>query len=83
MDNKRKKLIFRSAHRGTKEMDLILGNFAREFIPTASDVEVDAYDELLNESDPDLYNWISGREDVPTDQTNIVLPKILGYQIPK
>jgi antitoxin CptB len=83
MDAQRKKLIFRSDHRGIKEMDLILGTFAREFVPTATQDEIDAYEELLNESDPDLYNWISMREDVPADNDNIILPQLIGYQIPK
>lgn len=83
MDAQRKKLIFRSDHRGIKEMDLILGTFARDFIPTATQNEIDAYEALLNESDPDLYNWISMREEVPTDNDNIILKKLIGYQIPK
>ena len=83
MDNQRKKLIFRSDHRGIKEMDLILGTFARDFIPTATQIEVDAYEELLNESDPDLYNWISKREPVPSDNDNIILQRLIGYQIKK
>lgn len=81
MDNQRKKLIFRSDHRGIKEMDLILGTFARDFIPTATQAEVDAYEDLLNESDPDLYNWISKREPVPADNDNIILPMLIGYQV--
>jgi antitoxin CptB len=83
MDAQRKKLIFRSDHRGIKEMDLILGTFAREFVPTATQIEIDAYEELLNESDPDLYNWISEREEVPADNDNIILPKLIGYKILK
>jgi len=83
MNDQRKKLLFRSDHRGIKEMDMILGTFAREFLPTATDAEVDAYEELLKESDPDLYNWISGREDVPADNDNMILPRLIGFQIPK
>ena len=83
MDELRRKLLFRSEHRGTKEMDVILGTFAREFLPTANDIQVKAYEELLLESDPDLYNWISEREAVPSDKDNIVLKKLIGYQVTK
>ena len=51
MDDFRKKLLFRSDHRGIKEMDIILGAFARDFLPTASENEVAAYADILNESD--------------------------------
>ena len=81
MDAHRRKLLFRSEHRGTKEMDLILGTFAREFLPNATDAEVIAYEELLMESDPDLYNWISEREAVPASNDNPILQKLVGYQI--
>lgn len=81
MENTRKKLIYRSWHRGTKEMDLIMGHFADQFVPTCSSDELKAYEELLVENDPDLYNWISGREDVPDDLQNPVLDKLIGFQI--
>ena len=81
MDAYRRKLLFRSEHRGTKEMDLILGTFAREFLPNATDAEAMAYENLLMESDPDLYNWISKREAVPASNDNPILQKLVGYQI--
>ena len=64
-------------------MDVILGTFAREFLPTANNNEVVAYEELLLESDPDLYNWISEREQLPADKTNPILQKLIGYQVTK
>ena len=83
MNAERRKLLFRSCHRGTKEMDVILGSFARDFLPTATDEEVEAYADLLNESDPDLYNWISVREPIPAENDNRILPRLVGYQVQK
>ena len=78
MDAQRKKLIYRSEHRGTKEMDIVLGRFARDFLPTCSDAEVQIYEDLLKENDPDLYNWVSGRETPPEPiASNDVLNKII------
>jgi antitoxin CptB len=78
MDAQRKKLIFRSEHRGTKEMDIVLGRFARDFLPTCTDSEVEIYEDLLKENDPNLYNWISGRETPPEPvASNPVLQKII------
>ena len=81
MDATRRKLLFRSEHRGTKEMDVILGTFARTFLPTATDEQVNDYAEVLEENDPDLYNWISGREDLPAQKNNPVLKSLVGYQV--
>ena len=63
--NFRKKLIFRSSHRGTKEMDMLLGSFAEKFVPNMSEADLKTYEMLLTENDPNLYNWIIGKEDAP------------------
>lgn len=62
-------------------MDVILGTFARNFLPDATDVQVGHYADLLNENDPDLYNWISEREPLPDDKTNPILKSLVGYQV--
>ncbi|MCK6418341.1 MAG: succinate dehydrogenase assembly factor 2 [Alphaproteobacteria bacterium] len=80
MDTFRKKLIFRSWHRGTKEMDLILGSFADRYVSGFSESELQAYEEILSHSDPDLYNWITGAEPVPENLLNPVLWQLLSHR---
>lgn len=65
LENNRKRLIFRSNHRGTKEMDLIMGSFAAAHVPLFSEDELAAYEDFLGENDPDVYNWITGVEQPP------------------
>ena len=36
----RKKLLFRAGHRGTKEMDMLLGNFANKYIQLFDEIEL-------------------------------------------
>lgn len=79
MDVRRKRLLYRSWHRGTKEMDLLLGRFADRRLATMNVSEIEAYEVLLAENDPDLYNWISGREAVPADRENDVLSLIIDF----
>lgn len=50
----------RSWRRGTKEMDLILGAFADRHLESLSPAELDAYEDLLDENDRDLHEWIGG-----------------------
>lgn len=78
-ETKRKRLIFRSWHRGTKEMDQILGSFANINVPIFSDAELDLYDQLLENSDPEMYDWICGRAEVPANKHSSVLEKLLKY----
>ena len=76
----RKRLIFRSWHRGTKEMDLIMGSFADKHIPDFDEEQLVQYDEVLGENDPDLYNWISGKEDAPANKITPVLDLLLAHE---
>lgn len=81
IENLRKKLIFRSEHRGTKEMDLLLGSFARRHVPEFTPEELRDYEALLQENDPDLYNWITEQETPPDHiQTYSMFSKILGHR---
>ena len=81
IQNMRKRLIFRSEHRGTKEMDLLLGTFAKKHVPDFSETELHEYEALLTHNDPDLYNWITGQEKAPDDVAGLsMFPKILGHR---
>ncbi len=80
-ENKRKRLIFRSDHRGTKEMDLILGSFAREHVPEFSEDELAQYDEILQENDPNLYNWLTGKENAPANIVSPVFEKLQRHKL--
>ena len=62
----RKRLRFRSWHRGMREMDLILGGFADRHLACMSRAQLDRYALLLENSDPDIYNWLTGREAPPS-----------------
>ncbi len=66
-EHRLKRLYMRSARRGTKEMDLILTDFAEARLATLSADELDRYDALLSENDHDLYQWVIGQT-APPDQ---------------
>ncbi len=75
----RRKLAFRSWHRGTKEMDLLLGRFADAHLPGFAPAELELYAALLTENDPDLYDWVTGKAEPPAP--NAVLEKLRGFYI--
>ncbi|MAI61475.1 MAG: hypothetical protein CBB87_03190 [Micavibrio sp. TMED27] len=81
IENKRKRLIFRSEHRGTKEMDIVMGSFARKNVPDFSEGELSLFDMILQENDPDLYNWLTRKEQVPSEKMNVVFEKLLDHKI--
>lgn len=81
LGNKRKRLIFRSWHRGTREMDLLLGSFADKHVPCFGARQLSEYDALLKENDPDLYNWYTGREAPPQALNTSVMQAFLKHEI--
>ncbi|WP_373353128.1 succinate dehydrogenase assembly factor 2 [Pseudoroseicyclus sp. CXY001] len=60
-----RRLHMRSIRRGIREMDLILGAFAREQLPGLSESRLDEYERLLAESDHDIYRWVTTGEGEP------------------
>lgn len=79
-EHRRKRLLFRSWHRGTREMDLLLGNFAERSLPTFSDRQLDLFEALLEYADSDIYEWMTGREPVPPALDNDVIKLLLNYK---
>ncbi len=80
---RRKRLRYRSWHRGMKEMDLILGRFADQVLATMTVAELDNYEVLLSEQDPDLYDWICRRKAMPEGHTGALIERIIEFHTAK
>ena len=52
----KKQILYRSTHRGTKEMDFILGNFVNRYIHTFSSIELGQLDNFLKYDDDSILN---------------------------
>lgn len=77
-----KRLLYQSWYRGCKETDRILGYFSRAYLHTFSDAELDAYEEIMNETDKDLFNWLTGTEPLPDVYiNNVMMQKILRFDV--
>ena len=79
-ENRRRRLRFRSWHRGTREMDLLMGSFADAHIATFAPEALAQYEAILELSDPDLYNWITGGEAVPKEYNNEVMRLLCAHR---
>ena len=81
-ETRRKRLRFRSWHRGTREMDLLVGNFADANLASFDDAQLDRFEALLLESDPDVYNWMIGRADPPEELDHDVMKLLRDFKYP-
>ena len=60
IDLLKKKIIYRSNYRGTKEMDKLLGSFTKKYIDTLNLKDLADLEKLLNIDDTNLYNYYNG-----------------------
>ncbi len=60
LELRRKRALYRAAHRGTKELDLILGRFAEDRVPKMDETGLAAFERLLMVPDPDIDRWFHG-----------------------
>ena len=56
----KKKIIYRSNYRGTKEMDKLLGAFTKKYIDELSNEDLTDLEKLLDIDDTNLYNFFNG-----------------------
>ena len=82
LDDRRKRLLFRCWHRGTREMDLILGRFADAEIATLADGELAELERLIEVPDPDLYAALTGARPLPQGYAPALLDRIRAFRAP-
>ncbi len=70
---------FRAWHRGTREMDLVLGRFVDAKVASLTDAEIGELEALMEAPDPELYLWIAGTAPVPTNFDSGIFRKIADY----
>lgn len=75
-----KRLKYRAWHRGTKEMDLMLGPYADARLALMDETELDRFETLLEEQDTDLLKWILGQEPLPTRVPRFLVDDLLAFR---
>jgi len=78
---RRRKLKFRSWHRGMREMDLIMGRFADAFIDRMAPAELDEFEQLIEVPDPELMGWIMGGLPPPAGHDTPMLRRLRGFHL--
>ncbi|MGC2081741.1 MAG: succinate dehydrogenase assembly factor 2 [Bradyrhizobium sp.] len=80
LDDRRKRLLFRCWHRGTREMDLILGRFADAEIGALSKDELTELEQLLEIPDPDFYAAVTGAQPLPQEMPAALFARIQAFR---
>lgn len=75
-----KRLLFRARHRGTRELDLLVGGFAAAQIMALDSAGLDEFERILDLPDVELYDWSCGRVSVPPEHDGPVLRALLSWR---
>jgi antitoxin CptB len=78
---RRRRIRFRAWHRGTREMDLLMGGFADAGLGTLNDAELDQFEHLLDLPDPLVFAWLAKMEPVPAEENTSVLKKLQAFRV--
>lgn len=76
---RRRRLQYRAAHRGTRELDMLLGPFAAARAQSMDALELDALERLLDEADTDLQMWFLG-ETIPPAHQRPLIQSVLSFK---
>jgi antitoxin CptB len=76
---RRKQLLHRARYRGFKEADILIGGFAEEALPAMTVAELDAFAEILDCNDHDLYAWITGGAPPPPSIDAALLRRMKAF----
>ena len=79
LDPRRKQILFRCWHRGTREMDLVLGRFADAHLADLSDELLTQLEALMQAPDPEIYKWLSGAVETPANYDTEVVRMIRAF----
>jgi succinate dehydrogenase flavin-adding protein (antitoxin of CptAB toxin-antitoxin module) len=73
-----KKVLYRSNYRGCKETDILIGKFATQELYNFTPDEFKLFQELLDENDWDIYNWLVGKTP-PPERYQVLINQILDF----
>ena len=77
LDIRRRRIGFRCWHRGSREADLLLGRFAERCLPDLDAGGLDQLETLLEQPDPDIWDWVIGRKTVPQEFATPVMARLI------
>ena len=76
---RRKKILFKCTHRGTKELDILLGNFVSNHINLLKPKELDYLEVILGFNDIDLYKILTNKKEIDKKMNKLLLKKIIKF----
>ena len=77
----KKQIFYRSVHRGSKEMDILLGNFVKKHIDDLNDEDLKNLKKILLIEDEILYHWYFDKEKIDKVPDNKVSKMLKNFKL--
>ncbi len=58
LDTRRRRAVWRATHRGTKELDILVGRYAEAKLPEMAGAELDLFEDFLAVTEAELQRWL-------------------------
>jgi antitoxin CptB len=78
-----KELLYRSTHRGCKETDILLGDFAENFLDKMTLAQLDDYKMIIGQDDALIYEWLTDQTEYPANLNHEILNEIKKFHARK
>ena len=75
-----RRLLWRATHRGIKEMDLLMGGYAKAHLADLDEQRLSEFETLLDLPDQDLLAWAMGTAEIPRKHESPLLRAILAFR---
>ena len=75
----KKKILFKCTHMGTKELDILLGNFVSTHINTLKKREFDYLDVILSFNEVDLFKILTKKKEIDKKMNKLFVNKIIKF----
>ena len=59
------RMLYRARQRGFLELDLLVGMWAEQHVPSMDRAHLDAFQDVLEQENPDMFKWITGQAAAP------------------
>ena len=76
---RKKKILFKCTHRGTKELDILLGNFVSKHIGLLKSKELNYLEIILSFNDIDLYQILTNKKEIDKKMNKLFVKKIIKF----
>lgn len=81
LELRRKRALYRAQHRGTQEMDILIGGFVADHFDALDVPMLDRVEALMDHEETDLQAWLMGQRDVPQGIDRALIDAIRNHKI--